>query len=323
MDGSSVNKDEVSAPQQNEIDRVRLAALLRNAIQLINSGSVHTDQNQFDVATNPAPSSCIVSSGLPLEPELLQQRQSGRIGSTAPPSSYRAQMPFQHGENSHTAFYRCFPAARGLPNPRGRRSSSSNRGLSSPYFIPQPTWIHDFFFLSKTTDCRTPEQSQIDAMQKAELGRRKITFQDKRGDHVHVRETLEKYYPKLASQNGAFQLLRCLAGGSGIRDLTVIPMGVDGYPISLLKEVCKSSTIYIRPMQTNLSLDGAVEDARQQGVHPRNVAKARCMNCNLEVELSTFTDHAATCCNVNDAVDMCETASEANDHQIANSDSIV
>ena len=47
------------------------------------------------------------------------------------------------------------------------------------------------------------------------------------------------------------------------------------------------------------------------------------MNCNLEVELSTFTDHAATCCNVNDAVDMCETASEENDHQIANSDSIV
>ena len=270
MDGSSVNKDEVSAPQQNDIDRVRLAALLRNAIQLINSGSVHTDQNQVDVATNPAPSSCIVSSGLPLEPELLQQRQSGQIGSTAPPSSYRAQMPFQHGDISHTAFYRCFPAARGLPNPRGRRrSSSSNRRLSSPYFIPQPTWTHEFFLLHKTTDCRTPERSQSDAMQKAGLGRRTITFQDKRGDHVHVRETLEKYYPKLASQNGAFQLLRCLAGGSGIRDLTVIPMGVDGYPISLLKEVCKSSTIYIRPMQTNLSLDGAVEDACQQGVHPR------------------------------------------------------
>ena len=65
MDGSSVNKDEVSAPQQNEMDRVRLAALLRNAIQLINSGSVHTDQNQFDVATNPAPSSCIAEAAWP------------------------------------------------------------------------------------------------------------------------------------------------------------------------------------------------------------------------------------------------------------------
>ena len=177
MDGSSVNKDELSASQQTEIDRVRLAALPRNAIQLINSGCVHTDQNQFHVATNPAPSSCIVSSGLPLGPELLQQQQNGRIGSTAPPSSYRAQMPFQHGENSHTAFYGCFAAARGLPNPRGRRrSSSSNRRLSSPYFIPQPTWTHEFFLLSKTTDCRTPARSQIDTIKKAGLGIHKITF---------------------------------------------------------------------------------------------------------------------------------------------------
>ena len=265
-----------------------------------------------------------VNSGLPLWPELLQQQQSGRTSSTIPPSTCRAQMPFRHGENSHTAFYMCFPAARELPNPGGRRrSSSSNRRLSSPYFIPQPTWTHEFFLLSKATDCHIPERSEIDAMQKAGLGIHKITFQDKRGDHVHVRETLEKYYPKIASQNGPFQLLRCLAGGSGVRDLTVIPMGVDGYPLSLLKEVCKSSTIYIRPMQTNLSSEGALEYAHQQRVQPRTVAKAKCMNCNLEVELGTFVDHAATCYQVNDAIDMCETASEANDHQISNSDSIV
>ena len=145
-----------------------------------------------------------------------------------------------------TALYRCFSAARGLPIPRERRrSSSSNTRLSSPYFIPQPTWTHEYFLLGKTTDCRTPERSKIDTMQKAGLGRHKITFQEKRGDHVHVRETLEKYYPKIASQNGARQLRRCLAGGSGIRHLTVIAMGVDGYPLSLLIEVCKSSTIYI------------------------------------------------------------------------------
>ena len=119
MDGSSVNKDEFSAPQQNEVERVRLAALLRNAMQLINSGSVYTGQNRFHVATNPARSSCIVGSGLPLQPKLLQQRQNGWIRSTAPPASYRAQMPFRHGENSHTTFYRCFRAARWFLIPRG------------------------------------------------------------------------------------------------------------------------------------------------------------------------------------------------------------
>ena len=320
MDGNSANKSEQSTHQQNEIDRIRVAALLRNAIQLITSGSVQTSQNQFDVATNPRPSSSVVNGDLPVGPELLQQHQSGPIGSTVPLPAYSPQVPFRHGESSHTAFYRCFPAARGLPNPGGRRrSSSSNRRLSSPYFIPQPTWTHEFFLLSRTTDCRTPERSQIDAMQKAGLGRCKITFQDKRGDHVHVKETLEKYYPKLASQNGAFQLLRCLSGGSGTRELTVIPMGVDGYPISMLKEVCRSSTIYIRPMQTNLSL----EDACQQGVYSRYVATAKCMNCHLEVELSTFTDHATTCCKANNASGMCETSPDVNSHQIPSSHSIV
>ena len=49
------------------------------------------------------------------------------------------------------------------------------------------------------------------------------------------------------------------------------------------------------------------------------------MNCSLEVKLSTFTHHADTCYKVNDAIDMFETASasEANDHQISNSDSFV
>ena len=44
-----------------------------------------------------------------------------------------------------------------------------------------------------------------------------------------------------------------VSGGCGVRKLSLIPIGVYGYPVSLLKEVCKSSTIYIRPLQTDLS----------------------------------------------------------------------
>ena len=141
MDGSTVNKDALSTPQQNKIDSVRQVALLRNSIQLINSGSLHADQNHFDVATNPTLSSFIVNGGIPLGPKLLQQQQSRRLGSTVHPLPYQTQIPFRHRENSHTAFYRYFPAARRLPNPGRRwRSSSSNRRPST--FIPQPTWTH-------------------------------------------------------------------------------------------------------------------------------------------------------------------------------------
>ena len=195
-------------------------------------------------------------------------------------------MPFRYGEDAHTAFYRSFPAARGIPNPGGRkrRFTSSNTKFSSPYFVPPTTWTHEFFLLNKTTDHCTPLRSQIDAMQRAGLGRRKVIFEDKRGDHVHVRETLDKYFPKLASQNGAFQLLRCLSGGSGVQELSVIPMGVDGYPVSLLKDVCRSSTIYIRPMQTDLSLEDALQnDHQQNNMHIQTTAKAKCLNCNVEV----------------------------------------
>eukprot|EP00112_Aurelia_sp_Birch-Aquarium-sp1_P016877 Seg3860.1 transcript_id=Seg3860.1/GoldUCD/mRNA.D3Y31 product="hypothetical protein" protein_id=Seg3860.1/GoldUCD/D3Y31 len=157
-----------------------------------------------------------------------------------PSSTCRPRVPFRSGESAHTSFYRCFPAARGIPNPTGKRKRTTSARLVAPYFVPPTTWTHEFFLLSRTTAHCTPERSQIHAMQKAGLGRSKVVFEDKRGDHAHVRATLEKYYPKLASQNGAFQLLRCLSGGSGVRELAVIQMGVDGYPVSLLKEVCKS-----------------------------------------------------------------------------------
>ena len=99
-----------------------------------------------------------------------------------------------------------------------------NRRPSSPYFIPQPTWTHEVFPLTKANVCHTPKRPQITAMQKAGYGGRKITFQDKRSD------------PKIASQNGTFWLLQYLSGGSGIRDLTVIPMEVMATQYHCLKQ---------------------------------------------------------------------------------------
>eukprot|EP00794_Sanderia_malayensis_P001738 gene1738-1935_t len=210
-----------------------------------------------------------------------------------------------------------------IPNPKGRRKRAASTRFPAPYFVPPTTWTHEFFLLSKSSAHHTPERSQIDTMQKAGLGRCKVVFEDKRGNHAHVRATLEQYYPKLALQNGTFQLLRCLSGGCGTRELSVIPMGVDGYPISLLKEVCKSSTIYIRPMQTSLSMESVLPDVPQT-VYQGNIAMAQCQNCNSEVELSKFNDHTANCPKMNASIDDCVLPSEVKgyDHKVVNSNSI-
>ena len=70
----------------------------------------------------------------------------------------------------------------------------------------------------------------------AGLGYEKIVFPSKTGDHAMLSNELLKIYPKLKTQNGAFELLRAEGGGQG-RRLCLIPPRNDGYPISYLKKV--------------------------------------------------------------------------------------
>ena len=64
MEGRSMKaRDERKIPEQSEIDCLRLATLLKNAIQLIHSGNEHTNGDQFDIATNPISSSDMANSG--------------------------------------------------------------------------------------------------------------------------------------------------------------------------------------------------------------------------------------------------------------------
>ena len=87
------------------------------------------------------------------------------------------------------------------------------------------------------------------------LGRKKIVFSDKNGDHKHIRETLESHFPKLVEQNGAFQLLKSLSGGSGVRNLVPLMIPPGGYTVSNLKDQCKSSLIYIKPLQKRFDIN--------------------------------------------------------------------
>lgn len=91
---------------------------------------------------------------------------------------------------------------------------------------------------------RTPDCFSLLELNNAGLGRKKIVFQDKNGDHAHIRKTLEEQYPELKTQNGAFQFLRCELGGSGLRNLKVIDMSMQRIHCFTFEE-CLQVFIYI------------------------------------------------------------------------------
>ena len=109
----------------------------------------------------------------------------------------------------------------------------------------------------------------------AGLGKKKIVFPDKRGDFKKLRATLEKEYPKLTSQRGAFELLRADKGGLS-RPLVQIAMEQKGgYSIPYLKDVVSSTAeIYIKPMQSKLDLERLVQPSLCD-----DQVKTQCVNC--------------------------------------------
>ena len=58
------------------------------------------------------------------------------------------------------------------------------------------TWAHDFICLNKVKSEYTPSSSQLLMLRTAGLGRKIVVFKNKRGQHQHVRETLEGYFPR-------------------------------------------------------------------------------------------------------------------------------
>ena len=65
-------------------------------------------------------------------------------------------------------------------------------------------------------------------------------------------DALEVQFPKL-SQGGGFELLRTEEGCP--KELGVIPIPDGGYTVDYLKAVVHNAKIYIRPLQSDLSLD--------------------------------------------------------------------
>ena len=129
---------------------------------------------------------------------------------------------------------------RALSNPRPKKIPR----LGSPYPVKE-TWTHDFFLLALTNATKSPNFNEANSLIAAGLGKKRIVFPDKNGDFNHIKQVLEHKFTNLKSQNGAFEFLRADTGGTS-RPLFPIPLPVNGFSISYLKDCIGSGMVYIR-----------------------------------------------------------------------------
>ena len=181
---------------------------------------------------------------------------------------------------------RCFPSLGGIrPSPysvqeRSRRSSGTARRL---FYVPSNTWTHDVCVLALVNEEVAPNRDRFDQLKCCGLGKKRITF-DKNGDHAYFIKKLVEEFPKLQSQQGAIEVLRSSAGGAGVCRIIPIPMGSQGYSIKDLRSSINSAILYVRPLQTDLTLDQEIQDDRE-------TPKVNCIHCGKEVSLSELRVH--------------------------------
>eukprot|EP00794_Sanderia_malayensis_P010660 gene10660-11789_t len=174
-------------------------------------------------------------SSRPTRPFLLMRR-----GAAASPLFFHTNRPITPSSapislaNREEAvthnFRRAFPSLgcggsrQSVPPKKKARQARGNR----IFIKPKETWTHDFCLLANPKDTRTPSLSTLVTLKEAGLGKKKVTFDDKRCGHGKVRQVLETVFPNLKSQRGAFEMLRADTGGVKC-NLKLIEMSPQGY----------------------------------------------------------------------------------------------
>ena len=119
-------------------------------------------------------------------------------------------------------------------------------------FIPKNTCTINICCLAKKESFTASNSEQLVNLSLAGLGKKRVVFSDKDGDHYFFQETLKKNFQKLKKLEGAFALYRAASGGSSCRQLLKIWMGQGRYSLEYLRVSCSvgsSSTLYVVPIQ--------------------------------------------------------------------------
>lgn len=191
------------------------------------------------------------------------------------------------------SFSQAFPSLGGggkrlpLQNPRAAKRQKV------VFIQPKKSWTHDFCLLAESNQNITPSLTRLSALKEAGLGKRHIVFPDKNAGFAKLKSVLETEYPKLISQDGAFELMRGQGGGYS-RPLCLIPIPSDGYSVPYLKEmVGASTTIYIRPMKDSLSVEKAAVS-----LSPTSPL-TECGTCNKQIPIFALRQHSKECFAIN------------------------
>ena len=113
-----------------------------------------------------------------------------------------------------------------------------------------PTWTHTFVCLASRSSAVVPDGQERASLILAGLGEKKIQF-DEYAVWQEIYEELMFQYPKL-KESGGFELLRVSEGGG--KRLQTIACPPDGYTVVYLRAVVHHATVYIRPLQRDISL---------------------------------------------------------------------
>ena len=118
------------------------------------------------------------------------------------------------------------------------------------------TWTHSWVCLSGTGDESVPDATERVTLKMAGLGECRFAV-DVSATAQELCDVLEGHFHRLA-EGGGFELMRSDEGCP--RELVVLPIPDGGYTIDYLKAIVHNAKIYIRPLQTDLSLDPCPAD---------------------------------------------------------------
>ena len=84
---------------------------------------------------------------------------------------------------------------------------------SKSFWRPKHAWTATFYCLVEPSE-KTTTTAMLEILRKAKLGRKRICFGNKKGDHVYVQSRLEEEYAKLVNRclsaiSSAKQRKRC------------------------------------------------------------------------------------------------------------------
>ena len=141
----------------------------------------------------------------------------------------------------------------GRPTTSGQPKSKKPKlnGYVPVRFSPLETWTHDVCVLGKCDENVTPDRQRMDILMQAGLGKMKLVFPNKKANHMEVQSFLEEKFPRL-SDGGGIEVLRAVGGGGGQGPLHFVPPGREGYTLAHVRERFSQTTVYIRPLQTDL-----------------------------------------------------------------------